>query len=255
MSGHVVMFSGGAGSWGAARRLADEGADLTLLFADTKMEDESVYSFLDAAAADIGAPLVRIEDGRDIWQVFRDVRFLGNTRADPCSRILKRDLMRKWLEDNRDPADTTVVLGFDWSEAHRFERAEKHWAPWPVIAPLCDPPYRSKADLIAELGLRGIEPPRLYAMGFPHANCGGGCVKAGQSQFALLLDKMPDRYAEWERHEEELRVELGDVAILRDRTGGDTKPLTLAALRGRIEAGRTVPMFDFGGCACMEEPE
>ncbi len=29
----------------------------------------------------------------------------------------------------------------------------------------------------------GIEPPRLYKMGFKHNNCGGACVKAGISQW------------------------------------------------------------------------
>ena len=82
-------------------------------------------------------------------------------------------------------------------------------------------------------------------MGFPHANCGGGCIKAGQSQFARLLDQLPDRYAEWERHEQELRADLGDVAILRDRTRDESKPLTLTDLRLRIESGQSIPMFDF----------
>ncbi len=37
---HVVMFSGGAGSWATARRVIDRGLDPVLLFADTRMEDE-----------------------------------------------------------------------------------------------------------------------------------------------------------------------------------------------------------------------
>ena len=50
---HVVMFSGGAGSWAAAKRVAERHgtADLTLLFTDTLMEDEDLYRFLHEAAA------------------------------------------------------------------------------------------------------------------------------------------------------------------------------------------------------------
>jgi 3'-phosphoadenosine 5'-phosphosulfate sulfotransferase (PAPS reductase)/FAD synthetase len=253
MTDRVVMFSGGVGSWATAQRVAERvGTEgMTLLFADTLMEDEDLYRFIDEAAGDVGAPLVKIADGRNIWQVFRDERFLGNTRVDPCSKILKRNLLRRWLEEHCDPATTVVYLGIDWTEAHRFTSAKKRWAPWTVEAPLCEKPYIDKRDALATLRLRGIRPPRLYEMGFPHNNCGGGCVKAGQAQFARLLQQLPDRYAEWERNEEELRQELGDVAILRDRTDGTTKPLTLADLRRRIEASQEIDTFDWGGCGCV----
>jgi hypothetical protein len=95
----------------------------------------------------------------------------------------------------------------------------------------------------------------MYAEGFPHANCAGGCVKAGQGQFKLLLEQRPEVYAEWEREEQGLREYLNrDVAILRDRTGGTVKPLTLTALRRRIEsAPETVDADDLGGCGCFTD--
>jgi hypothetical protein len=252
---YVVLFSGGAASWAAARRIVDSGAaHVTLLFTDTMTEDEDLYRFLDDAAADLGLPVTRLADGRDIWQVFRDERFLGNTRADPCSRILKRDLSRKWIEANCDPKHTTVVLGFDWTEIHRLDRARKAWEPWYVEAPMTSRPYRLKAEMLADLATRGIEVPRLYRMGFEHNNCGGGCVKAGQGHFAKLLDVFPARFAEWEAHEQEIRDELGDVAILRDRADGETTPLPLRDLRERIESGQSIPLWEIGGCACFEDP-
>lgn len=251
----VVLFSGGIGSWAAARRTVEAGFDTTLLFTDTLTEDEDTYRFLSQAAHDVGAPLVRVADGRDIWQVFRDARYLGNTRADPCSRILKREQSRKWLTENRDPADTLVVLGFDWTEIHRLDRARAAWEPWRIDAPMTRPPYRLRSELLAEAEARGIATQRLYRAGMPHANCGGGCVKAGQGHFALLLAAFPQRFAEWEANEEAIRQYLGkDVSILRERTDGDTGVLTLRALRERIEAGQSIQMLDFGGCACMEEP-
>jgi 3'-phosphoadenosine 5'-phosphosulfate sulfotransferase (PAPS reductase)/FAD synthetase len=52
----VVMFSGGVASWATAKRVAaDHGTDgLTLLFADTQMEDEDTYRFLEAGATNVG---------------------------------------------------------------------------------------------------------------------------------------------------------------------------------------------------------
>lgn len=251
---HLVQFSGGVGSWAAARRLRDgymeAGDTLTLLFADTHMEDEDLYRFVDEAAADVDGNLIKIEDGRDVWEVFFDVRYLGNTRIDPCSRLLKRELLRHWIEANRDPATTIVHLGIDWSEVHRLDGSRPHWEGWNLDAPMTWKPYLDKDAMLAALRARGIKPPRLYAMGFPHNNCGGFCIKAGQGQFALLYRTMPERYAYHERREQELREFLGkDVSILRDRRGGTLKPLTLRALRKRIEAGEKVGT-DMGGCGC-----
>lgn len=252
----VVMFSGGAGSWATARRVADRhGTDgMVLLFADTLTEDEDLYRFVGEAAADVGVPLTRIAEGRTVWEVFRDERMMGSTRADPCSRVLKREPLRRWLEASCDPTSTTVYLGIDWTEEHRLTRALRHWEPWRVEAPLCEPPYLWRQDHVDALRARGIEPPRLYSWGMPHNNCGGFCVKAGISQFVRLLEVAPERYAWHERQEAGFREMVGkDVSILRDRSGGTTTPLTMAALRERHEAGETLPMFEWGACACLEE--
>jgi len=243
----------------AAKRVAERyGTDnLTLLFADVNGEHGDNYRFLREAAEWIGGELVVIDNGgKTIWQVFADVRFLGNSRIDPCSRVLKREPMRKWLEDNRDPADTMVYLGFDWTEQHRWERAKGYWEPWTVECPLLWEPMLDKAEGMAKMRADGVEPPPLLTrQGFPHANCGGGCVKAGVKQFQRLLSIDPAEYAKWEWNEERLRQELGDVAILRDRKGGVSRPLPLRELRVRTHAS---PRLDLGGaedewgaCNCM----
>ncbi len=124
MTIHVVMFSGGAGSWAAAKRVvAKYGVESTvLLFADVLMEDEDLYRFLDEAVANVGAPLVRISRGLTPWAVFEKVRYIGNSRVDPCSRILKRDLLDKWRDDHCDPKSTVVHVGLSWWEPSRWER-------------------------------------------------------------------------------------------------------------------------------------
>ena len=253
------MFSGGVGSWYTAKRLAEtvDPADITLLFSDTLMEDEDLYRFLEEAATDVqGATLIRETEGRDPWQVFFDARFLGNHRIDPCSRILKRELLRKWIDNNCDPANTVIYIGIDWTEAHRFERAKGYWHPWEVKAPLCDPPYADKRVQFDALKIAGIELPRLYKMGFPHNNCGGFCIKAGQAHFKLLLETMPERYAYHEAKEQELREFLdADVAIMADRTnlakGEKRRPLTMKAFRERVESTGQCDMFEWGGCGCF----
>lgn len=255
---HIVMFSGGAGSWMTAKRVAEQHGtkNLILLFADTKMEDEDLYRFLDEAAVNTGGKLVKVADGRTPWQVFHDVRYLGNTRIDPCSRVLKRELLRTYLDEHYDPSDTRVYLGIDWSEEHRFIKAQGYWAPWEVRSPLCDPPYLDKKQVITALHENGVRPPRLYAMGFPHNNCGGFCIKAGQAHFKLLLQKLPERYAYHEKKELEMQKHLGQpVTILRDRRGGTVTPLSLRDFRKRVMANGEIDEHEWGGCGCFSPNE
>lgn len=256
---HVVMFSSGAGSAAAAKRVADRYGtdDLILLFADVNGEHGDNYRFLREAAQWIGGELTVLDNaGKTIWQVFSEGKFLGNTRVDLCSRILKREPMRKWLTDNCDPADTVAYLGFDWTEEHRHERAQHHWSPWTMESPLLWEPVIDKSQALQWLADAGIEPPLLTRQGFPHANCGGGCVKAGIGQFKKLYFTNPAEFAKWEWNEERLRQQLGDVAILRDRRGGTTKPLPLSQLRERLLADNTLfADEDYGGCNCFTPEE
>lgn len=255
---HVVMFSGGIGSWAAARRVRERHPEerIIALFADTLMEDEDLYRFIPQAAASCGAELVTVTEGRTPWEVFRDERFLGNSRVDPCSKILKRRALDRWRDENLDPLATIVYLGIDWTEEHRFVRVRERLAGWRVEAPMTEAPYVTKTDMLRELASLGIEPPRLYAMGFSHNNCGGFCVKAGHAHFANLLRVMPDRYAFHEQQEASLRELLGDVSILNDRAGGGPRrPLTLKAFRERMERKESYDLFDFGGCGCFAGSE
>lgn len=253
---HVVLFSSGRGSWAAARLVADRhGTDgLVLLFSDVRGEDADNYRFLQDAAADVGGQLVVVQDGRTIWDVFRDRNFLGNTRVANCSVELKVKPAREWLAEHADPATTTLHVGIDWTETHRLPKIQRHWSPYEVTAPLCDGGHY---DVPAMMAARGLTPPRLYAEGFAHANCAGGCVKAGQGQFVHLLRTRPAVFAEWEREEQGLRDHLGKpVAILRDRRGGTTRPLTLRELREReASTPEQLDLLDLGGCGCFVDTE
>jgi hypothetical protein len=99
----------------------------------------------------------------------------------------------------------------------------------------------------------GLWIQKLYQLGFPHANCGGFCIKAGQAHFKHLLEVMPERFAYHERKEQELRDYLQkDVAVLKHRSGPDkNKPMTLRVLREKVEKGQQCDAGDWGGCGCF----
>ena len=251
---HLVQFSTGAGSAEVAWRVvAEHGvADTVLLTADTLVEDEDNWRFAQEVVNLLGCEWVRLTDGRTPMQVGRDVKVVPNNRLAVCSRILKRELLDAYITEHYDPSGSVIYLGFDWTEPQRLDAARPHWEPWTVRCPLMDAPYLWKEDILALWRERGIEPPRLYKYGFAHANCGGACVRGGQAQWSLLLQVNRTRYLDWEGEEELSRAELGkDVSILRDRTDGTLKPLTLRAFRERIE--RQPSMFDaddWGACGC-----
>jgi hypothetical protein len=257
---YVVMFSGGIGSWASARRVVDMyGADNVIcLFCDVKGdstdphvgEDEDTYRFIDDAIANLGCQYVRVADGRDIWQVFKDKKYLGNSRLANCSHELKQKPARKWLLENTTPEDTTIVIGIDWSETHRIAAVENAYKPYKVIFPMAEKPYMDKQQMISWAENQGIKPPRLYSLGFSHNNCGGGCVRAGQAQFRLLLDKMPERFDRWAEKEQEVRDHLGkDVSILREQVNKEKKRLPLIELKSKTQA--QCDMLDIGGCGCF----
>lgn len=257
MTTHLVQFSTGAGSAEVAFRVHDASAlddRVVLLTADTMAEDPDNWRFARECVAQMPrAEWVVLTDGRTPMQVGRDARVVPNNRMAVCSRVLKRDLLRNHMDATYDPADSIVYLGFDWTEEHRLTAATPHWAPWTIAAPLMAAPWMTKAEIIAAHQARGIEPCGLYLDGFSHANCGGGCVRGGQAQWELLLRTRPATYAMWEAEEEATRDMLGkDVSILRDRTGGESRPITLRQFRRRLEAQPSLfAADDWGACGCF----
>lgn len=219
-------------------------------------------------------------DGKNIFDVFTDERYLGNTKIDPCSRVLKRERSHKFI-NKFSPSLIDVVVGMDWSEIHRIEAAIPYWLPYKLRSPMCpvddeDTNWQPR-DLTEEflLTLSGIKKPIMYNEGFPHNNCSGFCVKAGLSQFKLLFIKRPDVYAYFERKQEELHELIpttrpflrksGKIAesLIKDhpevrysisKDGVTTAYLTLKQYRKYlIEPNLTLSeeyKYDFGGCGC-----
>nr|WP_286168638.1 phosphoadenosine phosphosulfate reductase family protein [Roseburia sp. 1XD42-34] len=255
---HIVFYSGGIGSWATAKRvIARQGKEnVVLLFTDTLIEDHDLYRFIDETVREMDVDLIWLEDGRTPWEVFKDVRYLGNSRIAQCSHLLKQKPANDWIKTHFKPEDCILYLGIDWSESHRTKAPLRNYASYRVEFPMCEEPFRTKSDLISELEELGIEQPRLYKKGFAHNNCGGFCVRAGQGHFAHLLKELSDLYKHHEIKEQEMREFLDkDVSILRRTRNGEKINLTLRQLREEVECKKTdqIDMFDIGGCGCFVE--
>lgn len=252
----IVQLSGGAASYVAGLLAMEEyGHENTVwLFADVLYEDEDLYRFIDDIRRRHNIEITTLCEGRDPWEVFEDEGMIGNSRADPCSRILKRETLSAWRAKHCDPDRDVTIIGYDANEEHRWERLVERHKPWKMRAPLIEHGM-FKERVMDVVKRNGIRLPRLYDMGFQHNNCGGRCIKQGQAGWALLYRTMPERYAEVEAKERAFRERTGkDVAIMRDRRGGSTRPLTLEEFRGWIEREpEQIDIFDWGFCQCMEE--
>lgn len=254
---YIVNVSGGLTSFEALRRCLEKyGKDNTVaIFADTLIEDEDLYRFLDDQEALFGINIIRLADGRTPWQVMKDARAITMQQMAPCSKILKRQLIDRYITEQYAHTEYTSVFGMDWTELHRVERLAQTLAPIPTWFPLTEEPWVDKCYIRERiLEPLGIKPPRLYDMGFPHNNCGGACVKAGQAHWAHLWRTMPERYLLWEAHEQDIRQHLGkNISILKDRRGGRSRPLTLSAFRKRLEKGKDYNRQEWGGCGCFAQ--
>lgn len=238
----------------AAKLVVDAyGADkVELVFCDTNTEDEDLHRFLHETRKALGVRGVRLQDGRNIWQVFRDVKYHGNSRVDPCSRVLKRELFLKHIESHYTPEEVTIVFGIGTKEAHRMKTITERWQPYKTSAPLLDRDEIDRETILAILDEMKIKAPRLYDFGFEHNNCGGFCIKTGQKQMALLLSQLPDRYHWHEKQQEDLFVQLGKRhGFIRKVIDGEMKYLSLKEFREFLEAGGAPELYDNAGCGCF----
>ncbi|MHB1355073.1 MAG: hypothetical protein ACYCZF_03740 [Anaerolineae bacterium] len=240
MSMHIILLSGGLASCEMGRRTVSKyGKEhCRALFFDTLIEDEDLYRFLLDCEQLLRIKIERIADGRTPWDVFRQERYIGNSRVAPCTKILKRQLLERILRTEFQNKNVVLHFGLEWWEKERLATVEKRWLKrgYKVEFPLLWTPLLDRDQVKQHIINLGLNPPRLYELGFRHNNCGGACVKAGIKQWTRLLKDFRERYLWHEIQEQQTRNLLHkDVAILRDRTSGVTKPLTLRDLRVRIE--------------------
>lgn len=248
---HLVSFSGGMGSFAEAKACVDKFGkeNVILLFADTLTEDEDLYRFVDECVQFLDVKLVRLCDGRNIWQLFNDEHFVANQRLDLCSRVLKRELLIAYMKNNFWIDNVHHHLGIDYSECHRLLRAQKVQWPWVYRSTLVEDGRFIEKDFSEQFG---IQRPRLYRMGFHHNNCGGFCVKAGLGHFKILWEKMPERYDYHENEEQKTAQKHGTLPFLSKQVNGQRVWLTLKDYRELyLEAGKSDDdKFDIGGCNC-----
>ena len=245
---HIVSFSSGLSSAITAERVQQKYGEVTIIFMDTLIEDDDNYRFLNDMNARwselYGNKIIVLKEGRTPYQVGSDEHIIPNNKIAPCTFRLKIEIFTNYLKRIND--DITIYIGYDWTEVHRIEPTRKNYEEkgWNVDFPLLWKPieYRPYTQVCREDW--NIEPPRMYSLGYTHANCGGICVKQGQGDWLRTLINFPERYEYVEKWELSMRQKLGDYAILRYQTMEGRKPLTLQELRTKYQNNLQVNFFE-----------
>lgn len=222
---HVAMFSGGASSAYVAYHIVQKYGkeNCVLFFTDTLWEDIDNYRFMEEVAEYIGLEITYRIDGRTPEEVFHDVRFLGNSRMAKCSEELKVRQTLIYLEELRDEHSLEPILyfGIGPHEQHRAINLQNFYEHNPIepIATRFPMIETFTEDIDTKKIIRDewkIALPRMYGLGFTHANCAGRCVRGGLGHYALLYKVWPDQYMEQEAMEERFRQKFDkDVSILK----------------------------------------
>jgi len=250
---HIVSFSSGLSSALTALRVIERyGKDSTqLVFMDTCFEDDDNYRFMTDFERHFDVEIYRIVEGRTPYEVSRAQHVIPNQKLAPCTHRLKIEPFCAYLKTLPElPELITVHIGYDFSEQHRCKATRENYEGlgYVVDFPLLWKPIEFRPYPFICRADWGIEPPRMYGLGYTHANCGGRCVKQGKGDWLRTLLNFPDRYAEIEAWEESMRENPvnANYALLRSQTNGETTPMTLRQLRVEYAArmAGTVNLFD-----------
>ena len=175
----VVWFSCGAASAVAARKTIDQyGTTCVVRVVNNPIaeEDEDNLRFLRDVEKWLGVDIEIAKNSKyphcSAVEVWEDRQFMSSPYGAPCTLELKKIARQQFEMDNDIDWH---VLGFTSEEEGRFcdfqQRERQNTLPVLIEHGL------SKGDCYRILESAGVEPPRIYRMGYPNANC-IGCVKA-----------------------------------------------------------------------------
>lgn len=205
----VVWFSCGAASAVAAKRTIEKYGklwDIRIVNNPVLEEHEDNRRFLKDVEKWLNYP-IEIQYNKEYPnasadEIWRKRRFMAGVQGAPCTTLLKKEARNQWERENEHDY---IVLGFtaDPSDAKRakaFELGERD-----TLIPILVDENITKADCFKIIQDAGIEPPEIYKMGYPNANC-IGCVKASSPTYWNLVRK---QHPEVFKQRAELSREIG----------------------------------------------
>ena len=220
MSRVISWFSSGAASAVMTKLALMDDADVIPVQCDLgDSEDSDNARFSSDCEKWFAKPITYIRGKyTGIDDVFESRKYHAGIAGAPCTSEMK---VAPRL-DYQLPSDTHL-WGYtaDSGDVTRWERMLSNYPDMNQRAPLIERGLTKEACL-AMIERAGILPPRIYAMGFPNANC-IGCVKASSPNYwSLVRKQFPDVFAR--RAEQSRRFGSRLVRIHNERCFLDELP-------------------------------
>lgn len=190
MSRRVSWFSCGAASAVATKLSSPD----VIAYCETGAEDIDNARFMDDCRPwfDKEITILKNPDFSSTWEVWEKRKYISGIAGAPCTTLLKVDPRLLFQRP-----DDIHVFGYtaDAADVQRAEALRLNWPELKIETPLIDRGL-TKAACFSLIQSAGIRLPRVYAMGFPNANCIPCCKATSPSYWALVREKFP---AEFER--------------------------------------------------------
>ncbi|CAK7026447.1 hypothetical protein [Saezia sanguinis] len=203
MSRIICWFSCGAASAVATKlAIAENDGQLPLTIAYTEVAEEHPDNkrFLSDCEKWFGVPITILKNEKyngSIYEVFRKERFLVGPSGAACTRLLKKEVRKKFEQ----PGDIQV-FGYTVEELHRVDRFIDANNEVRLSTPLIERGL-TKQDCLAMLERAGIGLPMMYLLGYKNNNC-IGCVKGGAGYWNKIRQDFPAQFERMSQMEESL---------------------------------------------------
>lgn len=185
----ICWFSCGAAS-AVATKLALAEGPVEIVYCHVREEHPDNMRFKDDCEKWFGQEIKVIRNEKyngSIYEVFEKTRYLVGVAGAPCTRLLKKEMRKKFEQ----PGDRQV-FGYTLEEQDRVDRfidANNDVNLWSILIEKS----LTKQDCLAILERAGIELPVMYKLGYQNNNC-IGCVKGGLGYWNKIRHDFPEQF-------------------------------------------------------------
>lgn len=202
MKRRIGHFSCGAASAVACKLAAPD----EVWYAATGSEDIDNERFLHDCEAWFGqnVRILKSQKYTSTWDVWEKRRYINGIAGAPCTGELK---VAPQIKEQR--LDDIHIFGYtaDAPDIRRAEFFRENWPDMKIETPLIDRGL-SKAACLSIIKKAGIAPPRIYALGFPNANCLPCCKAQSPAYWALVRQHFPEQFTRMAKLSRELGAKL-----------------------------------------------
>ena len=186
----VSYFSGGVSSAVATKLVIDEIDRIMYTHIDDQHPD--TLRFVKDCEEWFGKPVEIMQSRfKTVDEVCRYASFVRSPNGAPCTRILKRDVRKKFERENQ--GKMRIVWGMDQTETDRIDRLRDSMPEHEHLFPLLDQKI-PKGVAHQILKASGVKRPAMYDLGYRNNNC-IGCVKGGMGYWNKIRVDFPEVFA------------------------------------------------------------